>query len=204
MRIVDTKGQECPAPIIATKKALRDAKTGETFKVLTDNQTSLDNLSRFLYDNKTEFSVEQSDNSWTITITKKDSDKQLKIAEEYCKTEIPHFTKGDFIIVFSTDKMGEGEEELGRLLMVNFIKAIKDIEHLPLKMVFYNNGVKLGSFDSPVAEQLRELEKMGVGLLFCATCVKFYHLEEMIKIGDLSNMFEIAQMMASSNNIVKP
>lgn len=202
MRIVDTKGQVCPAPIIATKKALREAKEGESFRVLTDNKISLENLSRFLKDNRTEFAVKESNGSWTITITKTDADQQLTNAEEYCVPEIPHFTKGDFIVVFSSDKMGDGEVELGQLLMVNFIKAIKDFEHLPQKMVFYNNGAKLGSVDSPVAEYLKELEQMGVGLLFCATCVNFYHLGEKLKIGVLSNMFEIGQVMASAVNII--
>jgi selenium metabolism protein YedF len=100
--------------------------------------------------------------------------------------------------------MGEGEEELGRLLMTNFIKAIKDLDVLPGKMIFYNNGVKLGSLDSPVYENLNEIEKMGVGMLFCATCAKYYSLEEKIKVGTLSNMFEIAQVMASAGNIIKP
>ena len=51
MRIVDTKGQLCPAPLIAAKKALKETTEGESFIVLTDNKTSFDNLSRFLKDN---------------------------------------------------------------------------------------------------------------------------------------------------------
>jgi selenium metabolism protein YedF len=204
MRIVDTKGQQCPAPLIATKRALKEAKTGESFKVLTDNKTSLDNISRFLKDNKTEFSIEEAAGVWTITVTKISVNVTLNNAEDYCTTEVPHFSQGDFIIVFSSDKMGEGDSELGHLLIANFIKAIKDLEVLPKKMVFYNNGVKLGTVDSPVFEHLREIEKMGVGLLLCATCAKYYSLEEKIKVGSLSNMYEIAQVMASAGNILKP
>jgi selenium metabolism protein YedF len=204
MQIVDTKGQQCPAPLIATKRALKEVKTGESFKVLTDNKTSLDNISRFLKDNKTEFSVEEAAGVWTITVTKISVNVTLNNAEDYCATEVPHFLQGDFIIVFSSDKMGEGDSELGHLLMANFIKAIKDLEVLPKKMVFYNNGVKLGTVDSPVFEHLREIEKMGVGLLLCATCAKYYSLEEKIKVGSLSNMYEIAQVMASAGNILKP
>jgi len=204
MRIVDTKGQHCPAPIIAAKKALKEASMGEKFKVLTDNQTSLDNLCRFLKDNKAEFSVEETKGVWTLTITKKTAEMQPKQTDEYCDKKIPHFTRGNFIIVFSSDKMGEGDSELGYLLMTNFINAIKDFDELPKKMIFYNNGVKLGASDSPVFESLREIEKMGVDLLFCATCAKYYSLEEEIRVGSLGNMFEIAQVMASANNILKP
>jgi TusA-related sulfurtransferase len=69
MRIIDTKGQQCPAPLIATKRALKEAKTGESFKILTDKKTSLENISRFLKDNKTEFSVEETEGVWTLTVT---------------------------------------------------------------------------------------------------------------------------------------
>ena len=100
--------------------------------------------------------------------------------------------------------MGDGNDELGHLLMGNFIKAIKDLDTLPAKMVFYNKGVTLGTEDSPVIDHLKEIEKMGVALLLCGTCIKFYSLEEKIKIGTVSNMFEIAQVMAKAGNIVKP
>ena len=204
MRIIDTQGQQCPAPIIATKRALKESAAGDSFEVLTDNKTALDNISRFLKDNKTAYSVMENSGVWTITVTKGNKDVILTNAEVYCTPEIPHFSKGDFIIVFNSDKMGEGDEELGRLLISNFIKAIKDLDKLPNKIIFYNNGVKLGSIDSPVYENLKELGSMGVGMLFCATCTKYYSLEEKIKIGTLGNMFEIAQVMASAGNIIKP
>jgi selenium metabolism protein YedF len=204
MRIIDTKGQQCPAPLIATKRALKEINKGDVFEVLTDNKTALDNISRFLTDNKTAYSVTEKSGVWTIRVTKSSTDISLTRAEVYCTPEIPHFSQGDFIIVFNSDKMGEGDEDLGRLLIANFIKAIKDLDILPGKMIFYNNGVKLGSIDSPVYEHLKEIEKMGVGMLFCATCARYYSLEEKIKFGTMSNMFEIAQVMASAGNIIKP
>ncbi len=204
MRIIDTRGQQCPAPIIATKKALKETIPGETLKVLTDNQTSLNNLSCFLKDNNTEFSVTGEEGVWALTILKKTTVAGQKPAEEYCSTKIPHFAHGNFVIVFSSDRMGEGDSELGSLLIVNFIKAVKDLEILPGKMVFYNSGVRLGTPDSPVIAHLEEIEKMGVNMLFCATCAKYYSLEEKIRIGVLSNMFEIAQVMTSASSIIKP
>ena len=204
MQIIDTSGQQCPAPLIATNHALRDSQTGDSFKVITDNLTSFSNISRFLTDNKTEFSYEEANGIWTLTITKRTTDRVAARPEEYCKTEIPHFAQGDFIIAFTSDRMGDGNDELGHLLMGNFIKAIKDLDILPAKMVFYNKGVTLGAEESSVIDHLKEIEKMGVALLLCATCVKFYSLEEKIKIGTLSNMFEIVQVMAKAGNVVKP
>ena len=100
--------------------------------------------------------------------------------------------------------MGEGDDDLGHLLMTNFIKAIKDLDKLPQKMVFYNKGVTLVTENSPLIDHLRDLEKMGVELLLCATCVNHYKIESVVGAGTLSNMYAIAEVMASAGSIVKP
>lgn len=204
MLVADTSGQLCPAPLIATKKALRETAPGESFQVITDNRTSFSNISRFLRDNNIGFSFTESDGIWTLTVKKTGSTGETADPSEYCTTEIPHFSKGSYIVVFSSDKMGEGDDSLGRLLIGNFIRAIKELDLLPGKMVFYNSGVKLISDKSPVAGHLKELEKMGVTLLVCETCAKHYSIVENISAGILSNMFEIAQTMASAGNVIKP
>ena len=88
-------------------------------------------------------------------------------------------------------------------LMTNFIKALKDLDKLPQKMVFYNNGVKLVTNTSPVIEHLRDLEKMGVELILCATCVNHYSLESVVGAGTVSNMYAIAEIMASVRKYYK-
>jgi selenium metabolism protein YedF len=204
MRIVDTCGQKCPAPLIATRRALKEAKSGETFEVITDNITSFNNLTRFLKDNSTDFSVIEKQNRWILSITKETEAQTHIQPQDYCNTTIDTFPKGDFIIVFSSDRMGEGSDELGHLLTENFIKAVKDLDTLPPKIIFYNRGVNLVSEDSPVLANLKDLEKMGVEILVCATCVNFYKLEGKTGTGILSNMFVIAQAMASAGNIIRP
>lgn len=204
MLIVDTSGQLCPAPLIVTKRALRETAAGESFQVITDNRTSFSNISRFLRDNNLGFSFTESDGIWTLTVNTTGSTEETTDPTEYCKTDIPHFSKGSYIVVFSSDKMGEGDDDLGSLLMSNFIRAVKELDLLPDKMVFYNSGVHLVSEKSLVAGHLKELEKMGVTLLVCETCAKHYAIVERISAGILSNMFEIAQAMSSAGNIIKP
>ncbi len=204
MLIVNTSGQLCPAPLIATKRALKETADGEHFQVVTDNKTSFSNISRFLRDNKTEFTFTESNGIWTLTVKKAGLSEETTDPSDYCTIDIPHFSKGSYIVVFSSDKMGEGDDNLGSLLMGNFIRAIKELDLLPDKMLFYNSGVHLVSDKSPVANHLKELEKMGVTLLVCETCTKHYSIGENVTAGILSNMFEIAQAMASAGNILKP
>jgi selenium metabolism protein YedF len=204
MRVVDTRGQICPEPLIAAKKALKETISGESFILLTDNQTSFNNLSRFLKDNKTDFSAIEEKGVWKLTISKKTGQASPAGSQDHDDSTISHFDKGNFIIVFTSDRMGEGESDLGHLLISNFIKALKDLEKLPLKMVFYNSGVKLVTNNSPVIEHLKDLERMGVELLLCATCVNYYSLDSVVSAGTLSNMYTIAEVMTSAGNIVRP
>jgi selenium metabolism protein YedF len=204
MRIVDTKGQLCPAPLIAAKKALKESATGESFILLTDNMTSFNNLSRFLKENKADFQVSESGGVWTLTISKDAAEIVEDNVDKYCTPEISHFEKGNYVVAITSDKMGEGDDDLGHLLISNFIKALKDLDKLPRHIVFYNKGVTLAIEDSPVIEFIKDLDKMGVELHLCATCVNHYKLENKVAVGTLSNMYSIAEIMASAGNIVKP
>lgn len=204
MRIVDTKGQLCPAPLIATKRALKESAIGESFSILIDNQVSLSNVSRFLKDNNTNFATSEKDGIWSLTVTKSTGELVKPNTEEYCETDVPHFQKGDIVVAISSDRMGEGDAELGSLLMINFIKAVHDLDILPSKIVFYNRGVFLGKRNSPSIDLLKDLDRMGVSLFLCGTCINHYSLQEEIEIGTVSNMFEIVQIMASAGKVIKP
>lgn len=204
MRIVDTKGQLCPAPLIATKKALKETIVGGSITVLTDNEISYINLCRFLRDNNTPFEVSVEGGVWSLTVSKTSGEIEKAKVEEYCTPKISHFEKGNFIIVLASDRMGDGDDGLGHLLMSNFIKAVKDLDQLPQKMLFYNKGVTLAANSSPVIDYLKTLEKMGVEMLICATCISHFKLEKDVDIGVLSNLFVITEEMASAGNIVRP
>jgi selenium metabolism protein YedF len=204
MKIVDTRGELCPAPLIATKRALKDLPDGDSISVLTDNVTSFNNVSRYLRDNKTPFTVTEGGGVWTLIVTRSGVFDESVKAEDYCVPDVPHFTKGDFVVVISSDKMGDGDAELGQLLMGNFIKALKDLDTLPKKILFYNKGVTLAITDSPLINHIQDLEKMGVEILLCATCVNHYKIAEKTGAGILSNMFVIAEAMANAGNVVKP
>ena len=61
--------------------------------------------------------------------------------------------------------MGEGDEELGRILMKGFIFALTQQEHLPSTILFYNGGARLTCEDSASLEDLKNLASLGVEIL---------------------------------------
>jgi TusA-related sulfurtransferase len=76
MQTIDVRGQKCPAPLIATRKLLKETSTGNSFEVITDSKSALENISRFLNDNGIKFNVREN-STWTITVTKHDTGQPL-------------------------------------------------------------------------------------------------------------------------------
>jgi selenium metabolism protein YedF len=204
MKIVDTKGQVCPKPIIETKKILNQVAVGEMFMVITDNETSFNNLKRFLNDNHSKVNAKREGDVWSLEVTKLHGEIKDNPAEEYCTPEVGAVAKGDYIIAISSDCMGHGEEELGRKLMVSFISIILYLDELPSAIVLYNSGVKLAVKDSVVIEYLAELEKHNVAIVVCGTCVDYYGISNYLGAGTINDMLTITNRLIKAKKIIRP
>ena len=99
--------------------------------------------------------------------------------------------------------MGNGDEELGKILIKSFIFTVSETSPYPKTLVFYNGGVKLTCEDSPVLEELKKLEDLGVEIISCGTCLDFLNLKESLRVGSISNMYTIYEKLRDSlNNII--
>ena len=56
--------------------------------------------------------------------------------------------KNTVFVIASIDRMGEGNDELGKVLMKGFIFAMTQLEELPKTMLFYNGGATLTTENS--------------------------------------------------------
>ena len=117
---------------------------------------------------------------------------------------IPDSRKKNIVVVISSDKMGEGNDELGRTLIKGFIYALNEQDELPSTILFYNGGARLTCEDSPSIEDLKSLEAQGVAILTCGTCLNFYGLTEKLQVGSVTNMYVIVEKMTKAGLIVKP
>ena len=108
------------------------------------------------------------------------------------------------VVVISSDKMGEGEAELGNILMKGFIYALTQLETLPSTVLLYNKGAYLSCEGSPVLEDLQILSEAGVEILTCGTCLNYYGLGEKLKVGSVANMYMIVETQAKADLIIKP
>ncbi|GIN61818.1 hypothetical protein J27TS8_18110 [Robertmurraya siralis] len=92
------------------------------------------------------------------------------------------------IILLSSDQLGKGEAELGEGILETFFTILKQKEELPKAIFCMNRGVRTLTEDSLVSLHLIELEKKGVDVLACKTCVDYYELEKKLVVGKISSM----------------
>jgi len=67
-----------------------------------------------------------------------------------------------------------------------------------------NSGVQLASEDSKVLDMLRGLSEEGTEIVSCGTCIDFYGLKDKMKVGVISNMYDIVQSLLGADRLLRP
>jgi selenium metabolism protein YedF len=91
-------------------------------------------------------------------------------------------------ILIQSEVLGRGNDELGMILMSKFLDLLNDSPDKPASLVFWNTGVRLVAEGSWALTHLKKLEKNGVEILACATCLDFFELKDKVKVGKPTNM----------------
>ncbi len=100
--------------------------------------------------------------------------------------------------------MGLDDDELGIVLMRSFLHTLTEIDTRPDVLILYNGGVKLAIEGSDVLHDLNALENQGVKVLVCGTCLNFFNLKEKLKVGSISNMYDITETLFKAKKIIRP
>jgi len=87
-----------------------------------------------------------------------------------------------------TDRIGRGNDELGTVLMKNFLYSLARNEEKPKAVVFMNEGVRLACNGSASLEDLRLLAENGVAIKACGTCLDFLGLTDELAVGEVGTM----------------
>jgi selenium metabolism protein YedF len=200
-KTLDARGLACPAPVLMTKDAVEEDKL-DTVEVIVDNEAAKENVSRFL--GAQQFSVTTADegNDYKIcaqrqgymmgTISKPEDFPQPKASDQ----------KQKIMVLIATDRLGNGDDELGKKLIISFIKTIKEMGDELWRLVLVNNGVKLAIDDSPVLEVLVAYENDGLTILVCGTCLTHFGLLEAKNVGETTNMLDIVTAMQLADKVI--
>lgn len=109
---------------------------------------------------------------------------------------------GPIVLVISSDVMGRGDDDLGRVLLRNHLHVLAEASRRPDILVFYNSGVKLATEDSPALDDLRALAARGTTILLCGTCLGHFGLKDRVAVGESSNMYAITEAMLGAGKVI--
>ena len=152
---VNAMGEQCPIPVVKTKKVLDSVQGDAEITVFVDNETAVQNLTRMGRTAGAEVLAEKkSDREFHVILRVKDRQPSAGIQEEVnCIPDI----KSDFVIAVDTATMGRGNDELGKALMKGFLFAVTQLDELPKTMLFYNGGATLTTEGSDSLDDLKSL-----------------------------------------------
>lgn len=182
MKKIDARGLECPQPVILTKKALEEETEITT---IVDNEVARDNIRRFGENGGYGVTIVEGNGEIEVTLVKKDG-------------EAKGGDKEHFVVLIKTDLFGEGDPELGKLLMKNFIISLGEGK-TPDTIIFMNKGIHLTTTNEDTVEVIKEIEGKGAEIFSCGTCLDFYHLKDSLKVGGITNMYSATEALIESS-----
>ncbi|MDO4647872.1 MAG: sulfurtransferase-like selenium metabolism protein YedF [Eubacteriales bacterium] len=196
---LDARGLECPKPVVMALKELQNMKSGEVLDILVDNDAAVENLSRMVENQHCGKTVEQVEKDFLLRITK-GQETEIQSTEAVC---IPEERLDSTVIAIGTNVMGQGDEKLGKLLMKSYLYALTQQEVLPKRILFFNGGAHLTTEGSESLNDLKTLEERGVEIFTCGTCLDFYGIKELLRVGGVTNMYEIAESMEKAGKVIR-
>lgn len=191
---IDARGETCPIPVIKTKNALKQIQEG-VVTVLVDNKIATENLQKMADKLNFDIDITKIDKDYKVTIIK----GTVQITSQ---TNINNNINNNIAIVISSDKMGVGEDELGKSLMKAFIYSLTEQEILPQRIIFYNYGVKITTVNSQMIDDLKKLESLGVKIYSCGACLNFYKLEDSLLVGEVTNLYSVSEYMLKAEKVI--
>lgn len=173
MNIIDARGLGCPKPIIITEEALSKIEEG-IVTVLLDSEASVENLKRYAERFGYYYEVEREENFWKVKIAKGYTCKILSKEEKKSEKKL--------ILIITSHTLGK-DEKLGRLLMKAFFETMIATKQTPDVIFLMNTAVNLSTIDDEFVDLLKKIETMGVEIFTCGTCLKYFNLENHLKVG---------------------
>lgn len=196
--VLDCKGLACPKPVLECKDCIED-QSPEEFEVIVDNEAARENVTRFLSTRGYGADVLYEGGLWRITATKV---AEAESPEEACIIYPAPPGEQKICVLITSSNIGRGDDELGGKLMLNFLDTLPEMGDDLWRVIILNSGVKLAAKDSQVLEKLKKIEKMGVTILVCGTCLDFFGLLDQKAVGQTTNMMDVVTSLQLAGKVI--
>jgi selenium metabolism protein YedF len=200
---IDARGLACPQPVVLTKQALAEGGF-DRLEIVVDNEAAVSNVSRFA--SHAGYAVQEPHwpkEGFLVSVAPAPAGPTTPAVEEAFRQALSACPAGELpgtaissaieTLFIGKDTIGNGERELGHLLMGAFLYTLTEQEQRPRMMIFMNSGVKLAVEGAKELGDLQKLEAEGMEMLVCGTCLDYYQLKERLRVGRISNMWDIAE-----------
>lgn len=188
-RNIDARGLSCPQPVILTKKAM-DEKNGQQIITIVDNPAALENVSKLAAGQGYSFTVEEQDDGTYI--------RMVPGALETVSED----TGQDLVILVKSPYFGEGDNELGTILMKSWAYTLTEMSERLKALIFMNGAVDLTTEGSPILEHLAFLQEKGVEILSCGTCLDFFNKKDLLQVGQVTNMYTAMDLLSRAGKTI--
>lgn len=193
MKSIDCRNWLCPKPVIEVRKVML-AAPDVAVCALVEDQVARQNLLRLA-----------SSLGWSVKEKDVDGVAALEFSPAASTTTaVTACVGGTTVVLVAAATMGSGNDELGRILLRNFLLTLPELEIPPAAIYFINDGVKLVVQDADTVEILQKLADLGIDLAACGLCLEFFGLKEKVAVGRITNMLDIVQGMTNAGSVLRP
>ena len=191
METINAFGLACPKPLMLAKAKIDEG--ARSLAVQVDNETAVKNVSRLAEKYGLAVEVEQIEGGWSVNFSEGDG-----VAAAPAAPATPACTSAGcgYAVFVGKDHVGEGDPQLGYNLMKMAIYTLSESDDVPASLLFMNGGVKL------VIDSVAKLIEKGTEVLVCGTCLDFYGLKDQLKVGEVSNMYDILGRMQEASKTI--
>ncbi len=194
-KIIDARNLSCPQPVMLTAEALNTANEVVT---IVNSTSGKENVSRFGKSQGCNVSVEQKEDGVYVTLKKAKVESPAPVP-----AADPPKSATKIVLFIGSDVIGRGDDhQLGSLLMEKFLHTVGALPQKPETILMINNGVKLVAEDSPALGELKQLESQGIEIMACGTCLQRFQLAEKVKVGKITDMYTIADLLLKAGKVV--
>ena len=207
---IDARGEACPIPVVRTLKALAALAGPGSVETLVDNEIAVANLTRMGEGKGCAVASERlGEKEWRVTVTTSVALGMSDAEAESVTCEVPGTPVAapapkNVVVAITSECMGTGDDALGRKLMGSFVYSLTQLDELPATVLLYNGGAHLSCEGSAALEDLRGLAASGVEVLTCGTCLDHYGIADTLAVGEVTNMYVIAQRLTGASLVVRP
>ncbi len=210
-RTIDARGLPCPQPVLKTRKGLEE--TGwRTLEILVDADAARENVARMLESRGFPVEITEENGEYRIVVAnpepvrdsesdrRNDMTSEARGAPEQPSKNVP---TEPIVVFIGSDRIGQGDDELGRILVNSFLYTLPETDIPPDALVLMNSGVKLAVHGSETLESLLKLEASGVKILVCGTCLDYFGLKDKLQAGIVSNMYDISDLFFKACKVIR-